>query len=220
MDGFTAENLSLSHTLAQALLLEFAFPHEILPLLKKYVEKLGETLDPEVYERIADGIWIAKNATVSPTAYICAPCIIGENTEIRHCAYVRGSVIIGNDCVIGNSTEVKNSVIFDGVQIPHYNYIGDSILGYKAHLGAGAITSNVKSDRSAVNIDYGKAKMTTDRKKLGAIIGDGVEVGCNTVLNPGTVIGRYARVYPLSSVRGYVPAASIYKSKNDITDIL
>ena len=220
MDGFTSENLSLSHTLAQELFSEVTFPHEILSILKKYVIKLGEELDGSVYQKIADGIWIAKTATVAPTAYICAPCIIGENTEIRHCAYIRGSVIIGNDCVIGNSTEVKNSVIFDNVQIPHYNYIGDSILGYKAHFGAGAITSNVKSDKTAVSIDYGKSKALTDRKKLGSIIGDGVEIGCNTVLNPGTVIGKYARVYPLSSVRGFVPAASIYKSQNDITEII
>ena len=220
MDGFTSENLSLSHTLAQALFSEVTFPHEILSLLKKHVVKLGEELDASVYQKLSDGIWVAKNATVAPNACICAPCIIGENTEVRHCAYIRGSVIIGNGCVIGNSTEVKNSVIFDNVQVPHYNYIGDSILGYKAHLGAGAITSNVKSDKTAIGIDYGKNKTVTDRKKLGAIIGDGVEIGCNTVLNPGTVIGKYARIYPLSSVRGFVPAASIYKSPNDITEII
>ncbi len=220
MDGFTSENLSLSHTLAQSLFTQATFPHEILSLLKKYVMKLGEELDSSIYQKLSDGIWVAKNATVCSTASICGPCIIGENTEIRHCAYIRGSVIIGNDCVIGNSTEVKNSVIFDSVQVPHYNYIGDSILGYKAHLGAGAITPNVKSDKTAVSINYGKAKTVTERKKLGAIIGDGAEIGCNTVLNPGTVIGKYARVYPLSSVRGFVPAASIYKSQNDITEII
>lgn len=220
MIDFISENLSLEHTLGAKLLLETAFPHEALTYLKNYVIKIGEKLDPDVYEKKSEGIWIARNASVAPSAFIASPCIIGENTEIRHCAYLRGAVIIGNSCIVGNSTEVKNSIIFDGVQIPHYNYVGDSILGYKSHLGAGAITSNVKSDRSLIRVDYGKERIETDRKKLGAILGDGVEVGCGAVLNPGTVIGRDTRIYPLSSVRGFVPPKAIYKSQNGITDII
>lgn len=219
MNSYISENLSLSHTLARELLTQTAFPHDALSYLKKFVIMLGDSLDTSLYDRISECVWVAKTAVISPSAYICAPCIIGENTEVRHCAYVRGSVIIGNGCVIGNSAEVKNSIVFDGVQIPHYNYVGDSILGYKAHLGAGAITSNVKSDKTAVAVDYGNGKTDTGRKKLGAIIGDCVEIGCNTVLNPGTVIGKNARVYPLSSVRGFVPPSSIYKSKNEIISI-
>lgn len=219
MNDFIFQNLSLEHTLAKDLFSETFYPHEALSSLKNYVLKTAQKLDKTVYKEIREGIWIAKNATVSDSAYICAPCIIGENTEIRHCAFIRGSVIIGNGCVVGNSTEIKNSIIFDSVQIPHYNYVGDSILGYGAHLGAGAITSNVKSDKSAVTVCYGKEKIETDRKKLGAIISDGVEVGCNSVLNPGTVIGKGSRIYPLSSVRGYVPPNSIYKKENAVSFI-
>lgn len=220
MDGFVLKNLSLEHTVARELLETTAYPHDALSYIKKYIIKAGEGLDGSVYEKKTEGVWIAKNATVAPSAVITAPCIIGENTEVRHCAYIRGSVIIGNDCVIGNSTEIKNSVIFDGVQIPHYNYIGDSVLGYKAHFGAGAITSNVKSDKSPVTISYGNEKLQTDRKKIGAIVGDGAEIGCNAVLNPGTVIGKGTRVYPLSSVRGYLPPNVIRKSNGDITPIV
>jgi len=220
MNIFTSENLTLCRTLAQSLLEDSFFPHQALKNLKQFITETGKGLDPAVYEKKEEGIWIARSAKISSSANICAPCIIGENTELRHCAYIRGSVIIGNGCVVGNSTEVKNSIIFDEAQIPHYNYVGDSILGYRAHLGAGAITSNVKSDKTNVTTDYGSEKIETGLKKLGSIIGDCVEVGCGAVLNPGTVVGKGARVYPLSSVRGYVPPDSIYKSSNDITPIL
>lgn len=219
MNDFILQNLSLEHTLARELFFKTGYAHEVLFSLKEYILKLGPHLDKSVYEETSEGIWIAKNASVSASAYICAPCIIGENTEIRHCAFIRGSVIIGNCCVIGNSTEIKNSIIFDGVQIPHYNYVGDSILGYGAHLGAGAITSNLKSDKTGISICYGIEKIKTGRNKLGAIVSDRVEIGCNSVLNPGTVIGKNSRIYPVSSVRGYVPPDSIYKSDNDISFI-
>ncbi len=208
----------LSHTLAAPYMEKCTYPWEMLDKIKSMILEIGATLDPSEYDKIDDDIWVAKDATVYPTAYIGGPCIIGHKTEVRHCAFIRGSALIGNGCVIGNSAEVKNSIIFDGVQTPHYNYVGDSILGYKSHMGAGSITSNVKSDKTNVVIRVGEDRIETVRKKVGAMLGDFVEVGCNSVLNPGTVIGRGASIYPLSSVRGTVPAGSIYKSKNEITE--
>ena len=200
------ELFDLNHTLAREYLQNFEYPWEALSGLKNYIIKLGATLGGE-YEEIYHGVWVHKSAKIADSAKICAPCIIGEDSEVRHCAYIRGSALIGRNCVVGNSTEIKNSILFDRVQVPHFNYVGDSILGFCAHLGAGSITSNVKCDKSPVTVN-GK---NTNLKKLGAIIGDRVEVGCNSVLNPGTVIGANTTVYPLSCVRGIIPADSIFK---------
>ena len=208
----TTDLFDLTHTLARPRLEAVEYPWEILPDIPTIIREIGATLDPACYHSPAEGIWIAKTATVAPTAHISPPAIIGENTEVRHCAYIRGGALVGDDCVVGNSTELKNCILFDGVQVPHYNYVGDSVLGYKAHLGAGAITSNVKSDKSEVVIRVGEEKIPTGRRKIGAMLGDFVEVGCNSVLNPGTVIGAHTNVYPLSSVRGVVPANAIFKS--------
>ena len=208
----------LTHTLARPWLEHTEYPWEILSDIPTVIREIGATLDPSAYDNPADGIWIAKTATVAPTAYIGAPAIIGEHTEVRHGAFIRGSALVGNGCVVGNSCELKNCILFDGVQVPHYNYVGDSILGYKSHMGAGAITSNVKSDKSPVIVrpaaGYEEAfvPIPTGRKKFGAMLGDFVEVGCNSVLNPGTIIGPRSNIYPLSSVRGAVPANSIFKS--------
>ncbi len=208
----------LTHTRAKPWLEHTEFPWEILPDIATVIREVGDTLDPAVYDHPADGIWIAKSAAVAPTAYIGAPAIIGERTEVRHGAFIRGSALVGDDCVVGNSTELKNCILFDGVQVPHYNYVGDSVLGYKSHMGAGAITSNVKSDKSPVIVKPAPGfegdfdPIPTGRKKLGAMLGDFVEVGCNSVLNPGTVIGARSHIYPLSSVRGAVPANAIFKS--------
>ena len=202
----------LSHSRAGAYLSRFTYPWEALEGIKELILQLGKEL-PAEYREIAPQIWVHETAKVAPTAYLGAPCIIGENTEVRHCAFIRGSALVGDGCVVGNSTELKNVILFDGVQVPHYNYVGDSILGYKSHMGAGSITSNVKSDKSLVVIN-GAEKIPTGRKKVGAMLGDFVEVGCNSVLNPGTVIGRNSSVYPTSCVRGVVPENSIYK-KND-----
>lgn len=202
----------LEHTIAKAYLSQFTYPWEALKGIKEEILALSETLG-EDYQEIAPQIWVHKTAKIAPTAYIGAPCIIGANTEVRHCAFIRGSALIGENCVVGNSTELKNVILFDNVQVPHYNYVGDSILGYKAHMGAGSITSNVKSDKSLVVI-HGQQEIPTGIKKVGAMLGDFVEVGCNSVLNPGTVIGRNSNVYPTSCVRGTVPENSIYK-KND-----
>lgn len=177
----------------------------------EFILKLGETLSTEEYEKRGEDIWVAKSATIFPTAYIHGPAIIGPNTEVRQCAFIRGNALVGANCVVGNSTELKNVILFDCVQVPHYNYVGDSILGYKSHMGAGSITSNVKSDKTLVTVCVGNTRIETGRKKFGAMLGDFVEVGCNSVLNPGTVIGRYTNVYPLSMVRGFVPENSIYK---------
>ena len=195
-------------TVARAYLEKFEYPWQALAGLKEYITELGATLDREEYSEIYPEVWVHKSAKIDKSALIKPPCIIGENTEVRHCAFIRGSVIAGKNCVIGNSTELKNSILFDGVQVPHFNYIGDSILGFCAHLGAGAITSNVKGDKSPVAV----GGFNTGLKKLGAIVGDGVEVGCNSVLNPGTVIFKNTTVYPLSSVRGIIPADSIFKN--------
>ena len=208
----------LTHTLARPWLEHTEFPWEILPDIPTMIREIGASLDPARYDHPAEGIWIAKSATVAPPAYIAAPAIIGEDTEVRHGAFIRSAALIGDGCVVGNSTELKNCILFDGVQVPHYNYVGDSVLGYKSHMGAGAITSNVKSDKTPVTVKPAVGyegdfdPLPTGRKKFGAMLGDFVEVGCNSVLNPGTVIGAHSNVYPLSSVRGAVPANAIFKS--------
>jgi NDP-sugar pyrophosphorylase family protein len=204
--------LDLSHTLAGDYLAAFSYPWEGLDGIKDLILALGPALSPEEYDHPADGVWVAKSATVFPSAYLGAPCIIGPGTEVRHGAFIRGSALVGADCVVGNSVELKNVILFDKVQVPHYNYVGDSILGYRSHMGAGSITSNVKSDKTLVTVKNGEERVETGRKKFGAILGDGVEVGCNSVLNPGTVLGRRASVYPTSCVRGVVPADSIFKT--------
>lgn len=206
----------LSQSIAGDYLSGFTYPWEALDGISNYIRKLGPTLDPEKYEQRGEDIWVAKSATIAPTACLNGPLIIDEGAEIRHCAFIRGSAIIGKGSVVGNSTEIKNDIIFNNVQVPHYNYVGDSILGYKSHMGAGSITSNVKSDKSLVVVKDGTEEIATGRKKFGAMLGDYVEVGCNSVLNPGTVIGPHTNVYPLSSVRGVVKPNSIYKQKNEI----
>ncbi len=209
----------LSHTIAADFLNEFKYPWEALDGIKEFIIKLGNTLDPEIFEKRGEDIWVAKSAKVAPTACLNGPLIIDEDAEVRHCAFIRGSAIIGKNAVVGNSTEIKNDILFDNVQVPHYNYVGDSILGFKAHMGAGSITSNVKSDKTLVVVKACDGSIETGRKKFGAMLGDNVEIGCNSVLNPGTVIGRGTHVYPLSSVRGVIAPGSIYKSKNEITEI-
>ena len=204
----------LDHTIAADYLSRFTYPWEALAGIKDFILSVGPTL--EGYDEVSPQVWVHKTATVAPTAYLGSPCIIGPETEVRHCAFIRGSALVGAGCVVGNSVELKNVILFDGVQTPHYNYVGDSILGYKAHMGAGSITSNVKSDKTLVVVRCGAERAETGRKKVGAMLGDHVEIGCNSVLNPGTVVGRSSRVYPLSSVRGTVPAASISKRGGDI----
>ncbi|MGN1432120.1 MAG: UDP-N-acetylglucosamine pyrophosphorylase [Ruminococcus sp.] len=214
-----ANNLfDYSKTIAKPLLESVEYPWEALPKIKDFIIELGKTLDPEIYEQRGENIWVAKSATVFPSAYLGGPLIICEDAEVRHCAFIRGSAIVGKGAVVGNSTELKNSILFDGVQVPHYNYIGDSILGYKAHTGAGTITSNLKSDKSLVTVLCEEEKVETGVKKFGAMLGDHVEVGCNSVLNPGSVVGRNTNVYPLSFVRGYVPENSIYKRLGEVAD--
>ncbi len=206
----------LNNTIAAELFSDCTYPWEVLARIKSGIPRIGEGLSLEEYDRVGEDVWIAKSAKVAPTACINGPAIIGKDAEIRHCAFIRGSVIIGEEAVVGNSTELKNVILFNKVQVPHYNYVGDSILGYKAHMGAGAITSNVKSDKTLVSVHAGELVIETGLKKFGAILGEYVEVGCNSVLNPGTVIGRNANVYPLSMVRGYVPEASIYKKVGEV----
>lgn len=208
--------LDLSHTVAAPLFAEKTYPWEVLEEIAAFILTLGPTLPTEEFDHPAADVWIAKDAKVFPSAYIGGPCIIDHGAEVRHGAFIRGSAIVGKQAVVGNSVELKNVVLFDGVQVPHYNYVGDSVLGHRAHMGAGSITSNVKSDRSLVMIRDGAQRLETGRKKVGAILGDGVEVGCNSVLNPGTVIGRGSIVYPTSSVRGVIPAQHIYKSAQEI----
>ncbi len=207
----------LSHTQASGYLEGFTYPWEALAEIKEMILGLGETLDPELYEKVGENVWISRTAKIYPNNYIEGPSIIGHNTEVRPGAFIRGSVLVGENCVVGNSTELKNCILFDNVQVPHYNYVGDSILGYKSHMGAGSITSNVKSDKTLVVIkNFDGERIETGRKKVGAMLGDYVEIGCGSVLNPGTVIGRNASVYPLSSVRGIVPEGSIYKSQGEV----
>lgn len=212
----TYEIFDLSKSLAEPLLSKTEYPWEALPQIRDFILNLIPSLDKSVYEEVKPTVWIAKSAKIAPSADITGPTIIGENTEIRPSAFIRGSALIGNGCVIGNSTEVKNAIIFDSVQIPHYNYVGDSILGYRSHLGAGAVTSNVKSDKTLVTVKVNGEKIPTGLKKFGAMVGDYVEIGCNTVLCPGTVIGRNSNVYPLSRVRGFVPENSIFKNAENI----
>ena len=207
----TLQLYDLNHTLANHYLAGFDYPWQALSGIKNLILTLGPSLG-EAYTEIAPTVWVHKTAILAPTAYIGAPCIIGAGTEVRHCAYIRGSALVGENCVVGNSVELKNVILFDNVQVPHYNYVGDSILGYKSHMGAGAVTSNVKSDKTLVVVKNGDEKIETGLKKFGAMLGDFVEVGCNSVLNPGTVIGRHSNVYPTSCVRGTVPENSIWKN--------
>lgn len=209
---------TLEETVAKELFAGLTYPWEALPKIKDFILALGETLPADRFEKRADGVWIAKSAKVFPSAYIGGPAIIDEEAEIRHCAFIRGSAIVGKGAVVGNSTELKNVVLFNKVQVPHYNYVGDSILGYKAHMGAGSITSNVKSDKTLVVVKAGEEHCETGLKKFGAMLGDNVEVGCNCVLNPGTVIGKNTNIYPTSMVRGVIAADSIYKRQGEIAE--
>lgn len=219
MKRLTISNLyNLDRTIAKELLEDLTYPWEALPLIGDFIIKKGNTLDPEIYEKRGENIWVAKSAKVFDSVYLHGPLIIDENAEVRQCAFIRGNAIIGKGATVGNSTELKNSILFDEVQTPHFNYIGDSILGYKSHTGAGAITSNLKSDKSLVTVLLGGEKVETGVKKFGAMLGDNVEVGCNSVLNPGTVIGKNTNVYPLSFVRGYVPENSIYKRLGEVAE--
>lgn len=210
------ELYDLNETIAVELFEGLIYPWEALPKIGEFIVKLGETLPTDKFEKRGENVWIAKTAKVFPSAYINGPAIIDEDAEIRHCAFIRGNAIVGKGAVVGNSTELKNVVLFNKVQVPHYNYVGDSILGFKAHMGAGSITSNVKSDKTLVVVKAGEEKVETGLKKFGAMLGDNVEVGCNSVLNPGTVVGRSSNIYPTSCVRGFVPADSIYKNKDEI----
>ena len=216
MDAIKVKDLfDLTHTRAADMLASCAYPWDALSQIEKTVLVIGQGLDPEKYDQPKEGVWIAKSASIAPTASIAGPCIIGEDTEVRPGAFLRGSVLVGDGCVVGNSTELKNCILFDGVQVPHYNYVGDSILGYLAHMGAGAITSNVKGDQKNVVV-HGELDYDTGRMKFGAMLGDHAEIGCNSVLNPGTIIGRNSQVYPLSSVRGVVPERSIVKGARGV----
>ena len=211
----TMELYDMSHTLAAEYLKAFEYPWQALSGIKNLILELGSKLGDD-YTEVSPAVWVHNTAKVAPTAYLGSPCIIGANTEVRHCAFIRGSALVGENCVVGNSVELKNVILFDNVQVPHYNYVGDSILGYKAHMGAGSLTSNVKSDKTLVVVKNGDERIETGLKKFGAMLGDFVEVGCNSVLNPGTVIGRCSNIYPLSCVRGTVPADSIYKTGGKI----
>ncbi len=202
----------LEHTLAKDYLSRFTYPWEALAGIKRLIVEIGSHLDPQDYTEVSPQVWVHRTAVIAPTAYLGAPCIIGAGTEVRHCAFIRGAALVGENCVVGNSVELKNVILFDGVQTPHYNYVGDSILGYKSHMGAGSITSNVKSDKTLVVVHGQGEDAATGLKKMGAMLGDYVEVGCNSVLNPGTVIGRNSNIYPLSCVRGVVPANAIWKT--------
>jgi len=218
MELNTTKLLDLTHTLAGAYLAQFEYPWQALDGIKDLILELGASLSEEEYDQVEPNVWVHKTAKVFPSAYLGAPCIIGPETEVRHCAFIRGSALVGANCVVGNSVELKNVILFDNVQTPHYNYVGDSILGYKSHMGAGSITSNVKSDKTLVVVKNGAEQIETGRKKFGAILGDGVEVGCNSVLNPGTVLGRGVSVYPTSCVRGVIPENHIFKAPGDIVE--
>ena len=210
------ENYSLDQTIAKDILNGVTYPWEVLPKISSFILELGVTLSEDEYEKRGENVWVAKSAKVAPTAFINGPAIIGKDAEVRHCAFIRGNAIVGEGAVVGNSTELKNVILFNKVQVPHYNYVGDSVLGYKSHMGAGSITSNVKSDKKLVVVKAGDEKIETGMKKFGAMLGDEVEVGCGSVLNPGTVVGNHSNIYPLSSVRGFVPANSIYKKQGEV----
>lgn len=219
MKEFTIENLyTLSETIAEPLFEGAVYPWELLPKIGGFIKELGKTLPKDKYVETAENVWVAKSAKVASTACINGPAIIDEEAEVRHCAFIRGNAIVGKGAVVGNSTELKNVILFNKVQVPHYNYVGDSILGFKSHMGAGSITSNVKSDKTLVSVKFEDERLDTGLKKFGAMLGDHVEVGCNSVLNPGTVIGKNTNVYPTSMVRGCIPAGSIYKKKGEIAD--
>lgn len=209
---------NLNETIAKDIFEGLMYPWEVLPKIKDFILELGEKLDKEEYEKVGSNVWIAKTAKVAPTAYINGPAIIDKNAEIRHCAFIRGNAIVGENAVVGNSTELKNVILFNNVQVPHYNYVGDSILGYKSHMGAGSITSNVKSDKKLVIVKNGEEKIETSLKKFGCMVGDNVEVGCGSILNPGSVIGRNTNIYPLSSVRGVIASDSIYKKQGEVVN--
>ena len=217
MEGITVEELyNLEETIGSELLKGVTYPWEALPHIGNYIRELGKTLHEREYEKIGEDIWVAKSAKIASTACLNGPLIVGREAEIRHCAFIRGNAIIGEGAVVGNSTELKNVILFNKVQVPHYNYVGDSILGYKAHMGAGSITSNVKSDKTLVVVKSHGKEIPTELKKFGAMLGDEVEVGCNSVLNPGTIVGKGSHIYPLSSVRGIIPLGSIYKKQGEI----
>lgn len=207
----------LAHTRAADYLNSYTYPWEVLKGIAPMIEVLGLSLPAEDFLQVQERVWVHRTAQIAPTAYLGAPCIIGANTEVRHGAFIRGAALVGDNCVVGNSVELKNVILFDGVQVPHYNYVGDSILGYKAHMGAGSVTSNVKSDKSLVTV-HTQPPIPTGIKKVGAMVGDNVEIGCNSVLNPGTVVGKNSNIYPLSCVRGVIPANSIYKSRDVIVN--
>lgn len=211
------ELYNLDETIAKDIFSDVEFPWEVLPKIKDFIIELGKKLPKDKFEEVDENVWIAKSAKVFKSAYIHGPVIIDEEAEVRHCAFIRGNAIVGKGVVVGNSTELKNVILFNKVQVPHYNYVGDSILGYRAHMGAGSITSNVKSDKTLVCVHYNGENIETGLKKFGAMLGDHVEVGCNSVLNPGTVIGRYSNIYPTSCVRGFIPANHIYKNKTEIS---
>ena len=210
------ENYSLDQTIAKDIFNGVTYPWEVLPKISSFILELGATLSEDEYEKRGENVWVAKSAKVAPTAFINGPAIIGKDAEVRHCAFIRGNAIVGEGAVVGKSTELKNVILFNKVQVPHYNYVGDSVLGYKSHMGAGSITSNVKSDKKLVVVKAGEEKIETGMKKFGAMLGDEVEVGCGSVLNPGTVVGNHSNIYPLSSVRGFVPANSIYKKQGEV----
>lgn len=212
--------LDVNKTLAQFLFDGIEYPWEVLPRLESFIMQLGPMLPAEDFNQVGENIWIAKSARIADSASITGPCIIDADAQIRHCAFIRGNAIIGKSAVVGNSCEIKNSLLFDEVEVPHYNYVGDSVLGYRAHLGAGAITSNIKNDKKNVVIKFPLGQIETGLRKLGAVVGDGVQVGCNTVLNPGTVIGKNTRIYPLNSVRGWVDENSIYKQEGNVIEII
>lgn len=217
MEELTVQSLyNLEETIAKDIFEGVTYPWEVLPEIGAFIVELGKRLPADEYEKVWDNVWVAKSATVAPTAFINGPAIIGKNAEIRHCAFIRGNAIVGEGAVVGNSTELKNVILFNKVQVPHYNYVGDSILGYKAHMGAGSITSNVKSDKTPATVKTPEGPMETGLKKIGAMLGDEVEVGCGSVLNPGTVVGRHSNIYPLSMVREFIPANSIYKKQGEV----
>lgn len=221
LEMFKIENyLDVNKTLAQFLFEGIDYPWEVLPRIEAFIMQLGPMLPADEFDKIGENVWIAKSASVAPSASITGPCIIDADAQIRQCAFIRGNAIVGKGAVVGNSCEIKNSLLFDAVEVPHYNYVGDSVLGYKAHLGAGAITSNIKNDKKNVVVKFPLGEIETGLRKLGAIVGDGVQVGCNTVLNPGTVIGRNTRIYPLNSVRGWIDENSIYKKEGVVSEII